>query len=64
VYTEPGHRRQGLARRLMDSVHAWCREAGVTSVALNASHDGLPLYESMGYQLAPSPMMFLPIVRV
>jgi GNAT superfamily N-acetyltransferase len=64
VYTEPGHRRQGLARRLMDSVHAWCRDAGVTSVALNASHDGLPLYESMGYQVAPSPMMFLPIVRV
>jgi GNAT superfamily N-acetyltransferase len=59
VYTEPSHRRHGLARRLMDTIHAWCRENGVTSVALNASHDGRPLYESMGYQLPTSPMMFL-----
>jgi hypothetical protein len=33
-------------------------------VALNASRDGKPLYESMGYTESPSPMMFLPIVRV
>jgi len=59
VYTEPAHRRHGLARRLMDTIHAWCRENGVSSVALNASHDGRRLYESMGYQLPTSPMMFL-----
>jgi GNAT superfamily N-acetyltransferase len=59
VYTEPAHRRRGLARLIMDTIHAWCRDAGVTSVALNASHDGRPLYESMGYQLPTSPMMFL-----
>jgi GNAT superfamily N-acetyltransferase len=64
VYTEPAHRRRGLARLIMETIHAWCRESGVSSVALNASHDGRPLYESMGYQLSPSPMMFLPIVRV
>ncbi len=59
VYTEPAHRRQGLARRIMDAIHAWCRAEGITSVALNASRDGRPLYESMGYQLPPNPMMFL-----
>jgi GNAT superfamily N-acetyltransferase len=64
VYTEPDHRRRGLARRLMDAIHTWCRDTGVASIALNASRDGLPLYESLGYQLAPNPMMFLPIVRV
>lgn len=64
VYTEPAHRRQGLARRLMDAIHLWCLDAGIASIALNASRDGLPLYESLGYQLSPSPMMFLPIVRV
>lgn len=64
VYTEPAHRRCGLARRLMDAIHAWCRDASVTSVALNASRDGMPLYESMGYQVSPNPMMFLPIVRL
>jgi GNAT superfamily N-acetyltransferase len=59
VYTEPAHRRRGLARMVMESIHTWCREAGVTSAALNASRDGLALYESMGYSAAPSAMMFL-----
>jgi GNAT superfamily N-acetyltransferase len=59
VYTEPAHRRLGLARRIMETIHAWCRAAGISSVALNASSDGRSLYESMGYQLPPNPMMFL-----
>src|SRR5690242_18807989 len=25
VYTEPDHRRRGLARALMETIHAWCR---------------------------------------
>src|SRR5215510_9490899 len=58
VYTEPSHRRQGIAVLLMDALHAWCSANGVTSIALNASRDGQPLYESLGYQLSPSPMMF------
>ena len=58
VYTEPAHRRRGLARLVMDAIHAWCREAGITSLALNASADGQPMYQSMGYAVTPSPMMF------
>jgi GNAT superfamily N-acetyltransferase len=61
VYTEPEHRRRGLARLVMDAAHAWCRDAGITSMALNASRDGQPLYESMGYVESPNPMMFLPL---
>jgi len=64
VYTEAAHRRRGLARLIMDAIHEWCRENGIASVALNASRDGLPLYQSMGYVESPAPMMFLPIVRV
>ena len=59
VYTEPAHRRRGLARLIMDAVHAWCRDAGIKAVALNASPDGRPLYDALGYQEAPAPMMFL-----
>ena len=59
VYTEPAHRRRGLARLIMETIHAWCRDARISSVALNASTDGRPLYESMGYQLPSNPMMFL-----
>jgi GNAT superfamily N-acetyltransferase len=61
VYTDAAHRRRGLARLVMDTIHAWCRNAGITSVALNASEDGLTLYEVMGYVESPNPMMMLTI---
>jgi GNAT superfamily N-acetyltransferase len=64
VYTEPAHRRRGLARLIMETIHGWCRDEGIGSMALNASDDGKPLYEAMGYAESASPMMFLPIVRV
>src|SRR5919109_4520911 len=55
VYTEQAHRRRGLARLLMDAMHRWCRHAGISSIALNASADGRPLYESLGYHVSPNP---------
>jgi len=50
VYTEPAHRRQGLARALMDRILLWCREEGFRAVTLDASDDGRALYESMGFR--------------
>jgi GNAT superfamily N-acetyltransferase len=61
VYTDAAHRRRGLARLVMETIHAWCRDAGITSVAPNASEDGQTLYEAMGYVESPNPMMFLAI---
>jgi GNAT superfamily N-acetyltransferase len=58
VYTEPPHRKQGLARRLMEAIHDWCAQQGVAAVALNAAPAARHLYESMGYVEAPSPMMW------
>jgi GNAT superfamily N-acetyltransferase len=49
VFTEPDHRRRGLARRLMETIHAWCREQDIASVRLHASAGGRPLYEGFGY---------------
>lgn len=57
VYTEPAHRRQGLARQLMETMHQWCRERGLTSVGLNASEFGRPLYKALGYQPSETLMM-------
>jgi GNAT superfamily N-acetyltransferase len=57
IYTEPPHRRRGLARRVMETIHAWCRESGILLVALNSSPEGQPLYESLGYQVRTNPMM-------
>ena len=59
VYVDPDHRRRGVARRIMNAIHAWCRQSNIASVALNASRDGQALYESMGYRVSPNPMMFL-----
>jgi GNAT superfamily N-acetyltransferase len=61
VYTDPPHRRRGLARLVMNAIHAFCLDAGITSLALNASEDGQPLYKALGYVESPSPMMFLSI---
>jgi GNAT superfamily N-acetyltransferase len=58
VYTEPPHRRRGLARRLMETIHAWCAESGVAAVALNAAPAAQHLYRTLGYVDAPSPMMW------
>lgn len=50
MYTEPEHRRRGLARRLMDAMLAWCRDRGMRSLYLHASDEGRPLYESLGFE--------------
>jgi GNAT superfamily N-acetyltransferase len=59
VYVNPGHRGRGLARRLMETIHASCREQGISSIALNGSDAGRRLYDSLGYHVSPNPMMFL-----
>ena len=57
VYTEPTHRGRGLGKMVMAAIHHWCRANGIRSVALNTSVAGRPLYESLGYRLAESPLM-------
>lgn len=49
VYTEPAHRRAGVARGIMECILDWCREQGVARVSLHASKEGAPLYESLGF---------------
>lgn len=49
MYTEPSHRRRGLARRLMEEMIAWCREQRMTAVYLHASDEGRALYEALGF---------------
>ena len=50
MYTEPDYRRQGLARRLMEAMVAWCRGQRMANVYLHASEEGRPLYESLGFR--------------
>jgi GNAT superfamily N-acetyltransferase len=51
VYTQPVHRRMGLARDLMKSVLKWCQESNICVVILHASDEGRSLYESLGFRM-------------
>jgi ribosomal protein S18 acetylase RimI-like enzyme len=51
VYTYPDFRRRGLARTLVCRALDWCRDSGINSVTLHASHDGQPIYEAIGFKM-------------
>lgn len=49
MYTEPGARRHGVAKRLLEVMVEWCRQRGFSAVSLHASSAGRSLYESIGF---------------
>lgn len=59
VYTEPGFRKRGLARQLVQTILSWCSAQGIHTVSLHASPEGRPVYESLGF--CPSNEMRLPL---
>jgi GNAT superfamily N-acetyltransferase len=61
VYVDESHRRQGVARRLMDTLIRWAPGAGIVRLVLHASADGRPLYESLGFS-ATNEMLYRPFV--
>jgi GNAT superfamily N-acetyltransferase len=50
IWTEPAHRRRGLARRVVEAILDWCRANGVGRVCLHASTEGRRLYEQLGFR--------------
>ena len=50
MFTEPEHRRRGLARQLMETMTGWCRAEGMRHLYLHASDEGRALYESLGFE--------------
>jgi GNAT superfamily N-acetyltransferase len=59
VFVEPAHRGHGLARRLLEDMHACCREQGIERLALNATAAGARVYRDLGYTSPDEPMMRL-----
>jgi GNAT superfamily N-acetyltransferase len=51
MYTDPPFRRQGIARRLMQTMIDWCGKEGFVHVTLHASDKGRPLYDSLGFEV-------------
>lgn len=50
VATDPGYRRRGIARRIMQAMLAWLAEQDIQRAALHASDQGRSLYESLGFE--------------
>jgi GNAT superfamily N-acetyltransferase len=50
MYVEREHRRKGVARALMESMIAWCRQNEFAYVGLHASEQGRGLYEQLGFK--------------
>jgi GNAT superfamily N-acetyltransferase len=50
IYTQPDCRRNGIARRIMQTILGWCRTEEFKVVSLHASPFGRPLYESLGFE--------------
>jgi GNAT superfamily N-acetyltransferase len=59
MYTEPGARRCGVAKRLLEVMFEWCRTKGFSTVSLHASSAGRPLYEAVGFQQTNEMMLKL-----
>jgi ribosomal protein S18 acetylase RimI-like enzyme len=59
VATEQAHRRRGLATRLLRAVLAAERERGMRTATLQASPDGLPVYERLGFRRVATLRAFL-----
>jgi GNAT superfamily N-acetyltransferase len=49
MFTEPEHRRRGLARLVMQAILDSCRAQGMRFLYLHASDSGRALYESLGF---------------
>lgn len=50
VYTDPEYRRCGIARQIMQTMIAWCKQEGFARVTLHASEHGRHLYETLGFE--------------
>ena len=59
VYTEPQHRRRGLARAILGALVDLGSEEGWAAVFLHASDEGRALYESLGFKATNEMVMRL-----
>jgi GNAT superfamily N-acetyltransferase len=58
VWTEPEHRRKGIARGLMETVMAEARRRRIRVLTLHASDQGRQVYEKLGFRTSRE-MMFV-----
>lgn len=50
MYTRREYRKQGIARKLLDHLKDYAIAGGCSTLALNASDDGYPVYKKYGFE--------------
>ncbi len=50
VYVDPNHRNKGYAKELIIALEDWFKENNVSTVKLDTSRFGRPVYEKLGYE--------------
>lgn len=50
IWTEPEHRRRGLAGQIVSTMIGWCRERGIRRLGLNATEAGRGVYTALGFR--------------
>ena len=50
MYTRQSYRGRGIARKLLDSLKEYAKSEGCTTLALNASDAGYPVYKKYGFK--------------
>jgi GNAT superfamily N-acetyltransferase len=59
IYTEPGYRNRGFARRITLEATGFCKKNGIRRLYLFASGAGRPVYEKNGFVPVPNMMLLL-----
>lgn len=57
VYTNARYRRQGIARKLVQTLINEAKQRGVTEISLDAADSGRPLYETLGFRASDECMV-------
>jgi GNAT superfamily N-acetyltransferase len=50
MYTDPAHRRKGLAARIVRAAIKWCKASGYWRLTLHASKQGRRVYAGLGFE--------------
>jgi len=57
VYTLPEYRRQGIATALLKEIIEYVKSTPANRISLNASEEGRPVYERLGFQASDDEMI-------
>ncbi len=57
VYSLPEHRRQGIATTLLKEIIEYVKSTPAKRLSLNASEEGRPVYERLGFQASDDEMI-------